>query len=503
MIKITPGCFLFLLSIQLVAQPALKKGTDKIKLFDEYIQTAMPLWKTTGLAVGIVKDGNVIFKKGYGVTDIRTKQPFTTATISFCASTTKAMTAACIGMLVDEGKLNWDDKLKSVLPGFRLYDAYMSDEITVRDLLRHNAGLGNGDLLWVFGYSSDEILRRMQYMKPAYSMRSSFIYQNLMYVVAGEVIKKVSGISWGEFITKRIFQPLGMNHTYTLFKNAAAEPSRITPHFLSGDTLVKAIEAIDYGGLDPAGSVVSCIDDMTKWMKFLQDSGRLNGRQLLTPATFAEFFKPQTIIPAAEYYPTAEKTHPHWTTYGLGWFQQDYRGKMIQFHTGSLDGAIAIFGFIPEEKLSFYFFANLDHNEIRHALLWKFIDLWSFNDNSRDWSSELYYFYKAMHDSARARNKALESKRALNTKPSLALAQYAGKFTNEIYGDADIVFDNNELILKFPNNITLQLKHWHYDTFRGIYNYELYDKSWINFNLNAEGKIAGFDFDGITYKLKE
>lgn len=187
------------------AQKTSKDLADKTGLFDKYIQSSYPLWKTTGLAVAVVKDGKVIFKKGYGVTDLRTNQPFTTSTISFCASTTKAMTAACIAMLVDEGKLKWDDKLKNILPEFRLYDAYVSDEITVRDLLRHNAGLGNGDLLWLFGYSSEEIMRRMRYMKPAYSFRSSFIYQNLMYVVAGEVIKKVSGIPWHEFISKRIF----------------------------------------------------------------------------------------------------------------------------------------------------------------------------------------------------------------------------------------------------------------------------------------------------------
>lgn len=489
--------------MQSSAQSTLKKGTDKVKLFDEYIQSSMALWKTTGLAVAVMKDGETIFKKGYGVTDIGTKEPYKTSTISFCASTTKAMTAACIGMLVDEGKLNWDDKLKTILPSFRLYDPYVSDELTVRDLLKHNAGLGNGDLLWVFGYSSEEILRRMQFMKPAYSIRSSFIYQNLMYVVAGEVIKKVSGLSWHEFISKRIFQPLGMNHTYTLFKDAAAETSKMTPHFMYGDSVIKPIEAIDFGGYDPAGSVVSCIDDITKWMKFLQDSGRWNGEQLIKPETYAEFFKPQAIVPPSEFYPTAAKTHPHWTTYGFGWFQQDYRGKMIQYHTGSLDGAVAIFCFIPQEKLSFYFYANLDHNEIRHALLWKFVDLWSFNDNSRDWNTELYYHYKSIHDASRNREKEQLAKRVLNTSPGLSLELYQGKFTNEIYGDATVVFEHNQLAAKFPNNISLRLEHWNYETFVGYYNYTWYDKSFINFKLNTGGKVIGFDLDGIEYKLQE
>jgi CubicO group peptidase (beta-lactamase class C family) len=480
-----------------------KEILNKVDVFDKYIQASMPLWKTTGLSVAVVKDGKVIFKKGYGVTDINKPQPFTTSTIAFCASTTKAMTAACIGMLVDEGKLKWDDKLKEILPDFRLYDPYVSDEITVRDLLRHNAGLGNGDLLWLFGYSSEEIARRMRYMKPAYSMRSSFIYQNLMYVVAGEVIKKVSGIPWHEFIHKRIFQPLGMTHTYTRFKDAAAEPGIMTPHFFYGDTVIKTIEAIDFGGYDPAGSVVSCIDDITSWMKFLQDSARINGQRLIKAETFTELFKPQSIVPPNEFYPTQEKTKPHWTTYGLGWFQQDYRGRMFQFHTGSLDGAVAIFGFMPEEKFSIYIFANLDHTEIRHALMWKATDLWCFNDNSRDWSTELYYHYKKIREDARKKEQEKEAKRVVGTNPSLPLDSLAGKYINEIYGDAEIVANGNELTLKFPNKINLALKHWNYDVFRGYYNYEWYGKAWVTFSLNSDGKIAQFDFDGVIYKKKQ
>lgn len=496
--------FLFLVSrLSGFSQTDNKEIQDKVDLFDKYIQSSMPLWKTTGLSVAVVKDGKVIFKKGYGVTNIDKPQPFTTSTISFCASTTKAMTAACVGMLVDEGKIKWDDKLKEILPGFRLYDPYVSDEITIRDLLRHNAGLGNGDRLWLFGYSSEEIVRRMRYMKPAYSMRSSFIYQNLMYVVAGEVIKKVSGLPWQEFISKRIFQPLGMNHTYTKFTEAKAEQSIMTPHFYYGDTVIKAIEAINFGGYDPAGSVVSCIDDITKWMQFLQDSAIVNGKRLIRAETFAEFFKPQSIVSRAEFYPTQEKTHPHWTTYGLGWFQQDYRGRMFQFHTGSLDGAVAIFGFMPEERFSIYIFSNLDHTEIRHALMWKATDLWCFNDNSHDWSTELFYQYKKIRDSVRIKEKEKETKRVLGTKPSLPLTGYAGKFTNEVYGDAEIVLNGNDLAIKFPNKISLALKHWNYDVFRGYYNYGWYGKTWITFSQNSDGKISQFEYDGAVYRKKE
>ena len=490
-------CLFLIIAGSITAQNT--STTDKIAQLDKFIQSGMSLWKTTGISIAVVKEGNVIFKKGYGYADINTKSPFTTSTISFCASTTKAMTATCMAMLVDEGKVNWNDKLKNVLPDFRLYDPYVTDEITVRDLFTHNAGLGNGDGLWVYGYSSKEIVRRMRYMKPAYSMRSSFIYQNLMYVVAGEVIEKISGKSWHQFINERLFRPLNMNHTYALIDDAKNESSKITPHWWFGDTLVKAIENFNYGGYDPAGSVVSSADDIVQWLKFWQDSGKVNGKRLISAASYEEILKPQSFVTADEFYPTQVKTKPHWMTYGLGWFQQDYRGKMIQYHTGSLDGSIAIHGFIPEEKFSIYLFANLDHSELRHAIMWKAIDLWSFNDNSRDWSTELFTLYKTRRETARKAVKEKEAKRAMDTKPNLPLYQYTGTYNNEIYGRAEIIYNGTILKLVLPNKINADLTHWHYDTFKAKYNYEWFDPGWINFSLNADGKINSMIIDGVNY----
>ncbi len=480
-----------------VAAPSTPSKTEQL---DSFIQSAMQKWKTTGLSVTVVKEGDVIFKKGYGVTDIRTNEPFTTSTIAFCASTTKAMTAACLGMLVDEGKIKWDDKLKNILPAFRLYDPYVSDELTIKDLLTHNAGLGNADNLWVFGFNTTEILNRMKFMKPAYPYHASFIYQNLMYVVAGEVVKQISGKTWDAFIQERLFQPLEMKHTYTLFKDSYQEPSRMTPHWMYGDTVIKPIEALDFGEFNPAGSVVSNADDISHWLQFLQDSAKWKGQRLLSAASYTEMFRPQSFVTPAEFYPTQAKTKPHWMTYGLGWFQQDYRGKMIQFHTGSLDGAIAIHGFIPEEKFSIYLFANLDHNEVRHAILWKAIDLWSFNDNHRDWNNELYDLYKARRDAGYKAEKDKEAKRILNTSPSLSLSQYAGEFSNELYGKANITYTNGKLLIELPNHFNLTLTHWNFDTFKGAFNHEWYGPAFVRFNLNTDGVVNSVDIDGDVYQ---
>lgn len=314
------------------------------EILDTYIQNALPTWKTPGLSVVVVKDGKVVLKKGFGVQNIIDKTPYTTTTLSTCASTTKAMTAICMAILVDEGKVKWSDIVTNILPEFKLSNPYVTAEITVKDLFTHNTGLGNADMLWVLGYSREEILQRMQAIPLSYSLRSSYTYQNLMYMVAGEVIKKVSGKTWDDFITERLFIPIGMNNTYADYSKIPTSTSKTTPHFKDKEKQdeVRTISYLDGDNVGAAGGVWSCADDISKWLQFLQDSTKLNGKRLLKAETFAELFKPHALITPNDFYPTIQLTKPHWTSYGLGWFQHDYRGKMVQFHTGSLDGLVAI-----------------------------------------------------------------------------------------------------------------------------------------------------------------
>jgi CubicO group peptidase (beta-lactamase class C family) len=505
--RLVYGFLPYLLSICVLfsfgqTKPAPVSGIDKSAAFDSYVRRAMTLWKTPGLSIVVVKDDEVVFRKGFGVVEAGKSAPFTTGTVGVCASTTKAMTAVCMGMLVDEGKLQWSDKLKDVFPEFSLYDPYATSELTVRDLFTHNAGLGNTDWLWGYGYSREEILRRLRFIPPAYSFRSSFIYQNCMYLVAGELIKKITGQRWEDFITHRLFEPLGMRHTYPSFTLSAAEPSHEVPHFIIGDS-IRAIPFLENESIGPAGGVWSCADDMDKWMRFMLDSARPDRQHfLLRSATWNELFKPQAMVPENEFYPTAKLTHPSWTTYGLGWFQQDYRGKMVQFHTGSLDGAVAIIGLIPSEHFGIYILGNLDHSEIRHALMYKAMDLWGWSDNSRDWSTECFAMYKKLRDQRLKKEKEKETGRVKGTKPSLPLQAYTGLFTNEAYGDARVVLTGDTLRMELPNGVRLDLQHWNYDSFVGRYNYFWWDKDWVVFSMDEEGKITQLVKGDIVYKVK-
>lgn len=487
-------------SLPAVAQKQkIKSSPDKASLFNQYISAAMPLWKIPGMSVVVVKDGKVAFTKGYGVAQLGKGEAFTPNTASICASTTKAMTAVCMAMLVDEGKVKWSDKVADVYPALKLKDAYANSEVTIKDLFTHNAGLGNGDFLWELRYNTDEIIRRMRYIEPSYSMRSSFEYQNLMYIVAGEVIHALSGKSWEDFITERLFKPLSMNRTYALYSRLDKSQPHIATHLLSPDSVV---QRIDYplSNIGAPGGVWSTAEDMGKWLLFLLDSTKLNGKALLKPETYAQLFRPQAL---ADGYTTQAVVKPHWNTYGLGWFQHDYRGGMLQYHTGSLPGAVAIAALIPEQQFGIYIFENLDHAELRHALVYKAIDLWCFGDNSRDWSKELFTLYADLHKKDEARKDERKKQRVTSTKPSLQLTAYTGSYESELYGPVTVSLVKDSLQLQFPGDNLVRLSHWHYDTFLGKSNNAWEGDWWMQFFLNRDGKVGELNVDGIVYKKKE
>ncbi|CAH0997997.1 D-aminopeptidase [Emticicia aquatica] len=506
---VTVLCSFFLLPFFVFSQKKTANKSTPVapklpEVFDEYIQKSLPTWKTPGLSVVVVKDGNIVLNKAYGVQNILDKTPYTTATLSTCASTTKAMTAICMAILVDEGKVKWSDVVSDILPEFKLSSPYVTAEITIKDLFTHNTGLGNADLLWVLGYSRAEILQRMQAIPLSYSLRASYTYQNLMYMVAGEVIKKITGKTWDDFVTERLFKPIGMTNTYADYSKIPLTAAKTTPHYEDKDNQ-NAVRTIDYltdDNVGAAGGVWSCADDMSKWLQFLQDSTKTNGSRLLKAETFAELFKPQALVPPNSFYPTMQLTKPHWTSYGLGWFQHDYRGKMVQFHTGSLDGLVSIAGMIPEERIAVYVFGNLDHTEIRHALMYKAFDLWTFNDFNNDWSNDFYKLYKGLNDNADKKEQEQLAKRVLNTQPSLSLPFYTGKYVNKVYGNAEVELINEKLTLTLPNKFIYTLQHWNFDTFMGSSVNWWWGKSTFQFSLDSEGNASSLSMDGIVY-IKE
>lgn len=476
-------------------QPTLDQ---KVKELDAYIQKAQKEWEVPGLAVAVVKDGKVLLSKGYGVRELGTSQSVDQHTLFACASTTKAMTATCMGILVDEGKVSWNDPVVKHLPEFLLYDPYVTREIRIRDLFVHDTGVGNADFLWgIMDIPADQVLHKMRDVKPSYSMRSSFIYQNIFYLAAGKVIEKISGKPWSVFVKERVFQPLGMTRTFAV-KKEVNDANQTKPHYrIEGKiTVINHTVADEIG---PAGSVWSCADDMSKWMRVMIDSSKHAGGRLLSAATWQEMFKPQVLVPANQFYPTMKLTKPNWTSYGLGWFQHDYKGRKVNFHTGSLAGAIAINAQLPDEKLGIYVFGNLDHAEVRHALMYKTLDLFALGGN-RDWSAEFLKLYGDQWAQGEKAEKEFEAKRVASTKTTLSLAEYAGKYADPLYGEVEVTVKGNQLEIVANNFLKATLDHWHYDTFRGWYADKWDGKATVNFEIGTDGKVSAIDWDGLVFR---
>ena len=471
---------------------------QKIKEFDAYVENGRKQWEVPGLAVAVVKDGKVIFKKGYGVRELGKPDGVNTETLFSIGSTTKAMTAACMGMLVDEGKVKWDDLVITYLPEYQLYDPFVTRELRIRDLFIHNSGVGNADFVWtVMDISPEEILKKMRQVKPSYSMRSGFIYQNIFYIAAGEVIAKITGKPWEVFVQERIFTPLGMTRTVSRRK-FIKDDNQTRPHF----KIEKVIQPIGYtkdDAVGAAGAVWSSIDDMSKWVVCMMDSSKYSGGRLLKKETWVEMFKPQTLVPSSEFYPTAQITKPNWTTYGLGWFQEDYKGKKVNFHTGSLAGLCALNAQIPEENIGYYILENYDHAELRHALMYKAFDHFALGGN-RDWSTEFLKLYTSIWDKAEKANADFEGKRVLNTKPSLSMETYAGKYTDPLYGEAIITVAGNQLVVVVNNILKATVDHWHYDTFRGWFEQKWNGKSTVRFILGTDGMASSVNVSGMEFK---
>ena len=476
---------IFVLIVILLAS-FIAVSQSKVEAFDQYASAAAKTWEVPGMSVVVVQDGKVLLSKGYGSRELGKNQPVDSKTLFGAMSTTKAMTAVAMGMLVDEVKVNWNDNVVDHLPDFATGDPFTTSQLKVRDLFTHNTGIPSVDILWAWsqGLSSDELLKRMRLSTPTYPLRGGFVYHNLMYLAAGKVIEKVSGMPWDRFMTERVFRPLGMNNTFPTLGTASSYQNRSSAHFeVKGQ--IRVIPDMNADTIGPAGSVWTTADDAAIWMNFMLGNGTYNGKTLLKPATMNEMFKPQVIIPAT-FYPSFQIIKPRWTTYGLGWFQHDYRGEKVDFHTGSLAGRTAIVGMIRDKKLGVYIFGNLDHAEVRHALIYKVFDIFGFDDVSgRDWSADLKVLYDKQAEEGAKQTASQIASGLKNTNPTHPLEKYAGRYGNPFFGTAEVVFENGKLHFQLPGGMTAELQHRQLDTFVMSWKDEWRGQLLGTFNLSA------------------
>lgn len=461
--------------------------------FDRYVAQAVRDWRVPGLAIAVVTDDSTVFARGYGVRDLARPDPVTEHTRFAIGSTTKAMTAAALGMLVDEGKLRWDDRVIDHLPDFRLYDPYVTRELTVRDLLTHRSGLPGTDLLWSRGdFSAEEMTRRLRHVQPASSFRSQFAYQNVVYAIGGLLVAAISGLSWEEFVRTRIFRPLDMRESEPLVAGIASGPNVATPHAEVRDS-VRAVPVRSTDPVASAGSVWSSVADMAKWMRFMLDSGRVRGTRLLTASTFAELVTPQIRAPVS-IYPALALVQPHVFTYALGWFVQDYHGETVWMHTGSIDGMSAIVGLMPARRTGVVVLANLDHAELRHALMYQVFTMYA-GKPERDWSADL----RALFSRARAGRPLEASRPGQAPQPSLPLERYAGRYVDSTYGEVEVTVTDGVLRARFGNEDLGRLEPLEYETFQTRGPPPLERRRTLTFVPDGRGNVASLQLFNVSF----
>lgn len=482
---------LLLFTIVFISATVLAQQEKDLQELDKYIDAAVTNFESPGLAVGIIKDGEVVLANGYGLANTETGAEVNENTLFGIASCSKAFTAACIAILVDEGKLSWNDLVSDILPFFQLYDPYISRNLTVEDLLCHRSGYEtfDGDLLW-YGtdYSREEVIARFQYRENPYSFREQFGYSNLMYIIAGEVIEEVSGLSWDEFVNDKIFKPLEMNSSTTTNSGFTPEMNIAWPH-QDGEVM----EFINYDNSGPAASINSTVVDLLSWIELLLHKGALKDTLVFTENQYYKMVSPETVLHAGK----AEKINGrHFSSYGLGWFLYDYQGMKVIHHGGGLPGFHSKVVIVPEDSLGYVILAN-ELGGLVGAIENKILDYY-IGDSEKDWA-QLYLDY-VKKGKAREENRVaeLDSSRITGTSPSLPLSAYAGTYRDKMYGDAIIrLIEGNLFVELLPaaELLSSQMDHWHYDTFSIDFTDPFLPKGLLSFSLNGSGNVAYFTID--------
>ncbi len=469
--------------------------------FDAYVQRVMQVFTVPGLAVAIVKDGRVVLAKGYGIRRMGQPAPVDAHTRFGIASNTKLFTATALGLLVEAGKLQWDKPVTDYLPAFAMCDPFVTHELTVRDLLVHRSGLGlgAGDLLWwpPSTYNRKEIVRRIRYLPLATSFRSAYAYDNVLYLVAGQVIEAVSGQSWEDFVRTRILAPAGMTDSDVRHSAAGGQGNVAGTHAEVDDTVRPVLPFLS-DNTNPAGGIMASATDMAKWMMVQLDSGRtVTGKRLYTPATTRQLWREVTPTPIND--PPAALAHlrPHMAGYALGLNTLDYRGKFLLTHTGGLPGYVSRVAMLPELRLGVAVITNQESGAAFNSIVYDVLDHY-IGVKPPDYPAIYDRQVREYKDKLRTAAVGASAARDSASGPSLRLEQYAGRYHDRWYGNVTIARDSTArdatgLTVRFDRTPSLvgDLVHWQHDTFLARWRQrDLRADAYATFTLTPDGKVA-------------
>lgn len=480
--------FLFIVSYLAIPSEAQKKKIvpppDPFQKLDSFVIQKMAEWKVPGCALSIVKDGKLLFAKGYGIKDIKTNAPVSANTLFPIASCSKSFTSACLAILADEGKLDWDKPVWEYMPDFELYDAYATRHVTARELVSHRTGLPRHDWVWVSsGLNRKEMFGRLKYLPPTKPIYAQYQYNNLMYMAAGVLIERLSGKTWETFMREKILSPLSMNRTVLTYPELFKSDDYSQSY---RDEEGKAIEDDFKSNVDaigPAGAVKSSVTEMSNWLLMQLGNGKLGEKVIVSEKNLKENHTPQTVIAPAE----AKYAELGFGSYGMGWIMNSYRGHQRRQHNGSIEGFRSQMTVFPNDNLGVFITTNTGAADYYFVnTITNFVaDKW-LNMSLVDWSSRYQQERTEAKANAEKAKQENAARRQTTTKPSHTLESYAGVYEHPAYGKLELSVKDGKLTGFFHEN-TFNLTHYHYDIFEGD---TIFDMLKFSFDINNKGQIS-------------
>jgi len=469
------------------ASPAdAAKGS--LESLDDFISKALVDWEVPGLAITVVRDGKVVYAKGFGLRSVKDNLPVTTKTLLAIGSCTKAFTTFVMGTLVDEGKLDWDKPVRDYLPSFKLRDASASERITLRDLVTHRSGLPRHDAVWynATGLSRKELVGRLAYLEANEDLRAKWQYNNLMFLTAGTLVEQVTGQSWEDAVRDRILEPLGMSASNFSVAGSQKASDFALPYEERDDKVVEVPFRV-ITNMGPAGSINSSVEDLSRWLIALLSGGKAGDRQVIGKETLNEILTPQMSMGQPQERP--EISAPE---YAMGWAVTTYRGHTRLQHGGGIDGFTALVSLMPHDGVGVAVLANMSGTGLPGVLTNHVVDR-ILGLTEIDWNAEVL----GKRALAKAAGKEAEKKKDVvkkpGTRPSHPLGDYAGDYENPGYGVARVSIAGERLEWTY-NGITSPLDHWHYDVWNAAKGAE--DPAFVDtkllFRTNVKGNIDGF-----------
>jgi CubicO group peptidase (beta-lactamase class C family) len=444
--------------------------------FDAYVTKALQALKVPGAAVAIVRNDSVIYTKGFGVLAAGSTTLVNEHTLFEIGSSSKAFTATLVAMMVSDGKMKYDDLISQYLPDFKLYDPIASAQVTIRDALEHRSGIGRGEAMWVdLGTSRDDVLHRVRFLKPESSFRSTWSYQNIMYLAAGQAAGKAAGSTWEDLVQQRILNPLGMTASVPLYRLLKEKANVATPHAIENDTVYRK-EPFNAENIAPAGAILSNARDMAQWLRFHMNDGVVKGERLVNSAALRETHTPHMIIGGRGGGGSSGGT---FNTYGMGWFIGDYHHELMWDHGGNTPGMTAAMGMLPEKKIGVVVLSNMDHTQLSTQVMRYIFD--------RQLGLPLG---EVSARPAQPRPSADTTPTHMSVPP-LPLIAYVGTYTDSLYGDATVSIQNGHL--EFTRGLASgPLEYWNNNNFRWTSNGSIRGLfPYIKFEVTPDNRVSG------------